>query len=347
MLASDAVGNSFMEPVALFEPAITAGTTSQYWRGDKTWQTLATVGTTGAYSDLSGKPTLGTAASRNTSAFDSSGAASAAQAFAIQRANQTGTQAWSTITGAPTTLSGYGITDAYPLSGNPSSFVTNAGARTSISLTTTGSSGAATYNSTTGVLNVPAYANSGGTVTSVGLTGSDFTISGSPVTGSGSITLALANSGVTAGTYSSVTVNAKGIVTAATSSSAANTPVRTIQTVAAAANGWQISSTRNSQVNYSITIMANASGLLAGASSGYVVLEICSTNSATAANWIEIDRVTNGQQFTSILTLTSNQPVGSGLTCFLLLAGWFVRLRSVNVAGTPSFTYNSGMEVLL
>ena len=42
----------------------------------------------------------------------------------------------------------------YPLSGNPSSFITQAGARTAISLTTTGS-GAASYNSSTGALNVP------------------------------------------------------------------------------------------------------------------------------------------------------------------------------------------------
>jgi len=42
----------------------------------------------------------------------------------------------------------------YPLSGNPSSFINQAGARTAISLTTTGS-GAASYNSGTGVLNVP------------------------------------------------------------------------------------------------------------------------------------------------------------------------------------------------
>lgn len=32
--------------------------------------------------------------------------------------------AWSKISGTPTTLNGYGITDAYPLSGNPSSFLT-------------------------------------------------------------------------------------------------------------------------------------------------------------------------------------------------------------------------------
>jgi len=33
----------------------------------------------------------------------------------LARANHTGTQAWSTLTGTPTTLSGYGITDAQPL----------------------------------------------------------------------------------------------------------------------------------------------------------------------------------------------------------------------------------------
>lgn len=69
------------------ESTIVVGTTSQYLRGDKTWQPLATVGTTGAYADLSGKPTLGTAAAQNTSAFDAAGAAASAQA-AAQAASQ-------------------------------------------------------------------------------------------------------------------------------------------------------------------------------------------------------------------------------------------------------------------
>ena len=34
-------------------------------------------------------------------------------------------QAWSTITSTPTTLSGYGITDAYPLSANPAGYLTS------------------------------------------------------------------------------------------------------------------------------------------------------------------------------------------------------------------------------
>lgn len=44
-------------------------------------------------------------------------------------------QAFSSITGKPTNLSGYGITDAYPLSGNPSGFITSVPAQSFSSLT--------------------------------------------------------------------------------------------------------------------------------------------------------------------------------------------------------------------
>lgn len=102
------------------EPAIGAGTAMQYWRGDKTWQPLnkaavglgnvnntadadkpvstatqtaldlkanaaglSAVATSGAYSDLSGRPTLGTAA-----ATDSTEYATAAQGVLAQTAIQ-------------------------------------------------------------------------------------------------------------------------------------------------------------------------------------------------------------------------------------------------------------------
>lgn len=63
-------------------------------------------------------------------------------------------------------------------------------------------------------------AGSGGTVTSVNVSSSDFSVTGAPITSSGTITLDLKASGVTAGTYTipSVTVNSKGIVTAISSS---------------------------------------------------------------------------------------------------------------------------------
>jgi hypothetical protein len=51
------------------------------------------------YSAITGTPILGSAAAQNTTAFEIAGAAATAQAFAIQRANHTGTQAVTTITG--------------------------------------------------------------------------------------------------------------------------------------------------------------------------------------------------------------------------------------------------------
>lgn len=60
----------------------------------------------------------------------------------------------------------------------------------------------------------------GGTVTSVGLSSTDFTVSGGPITSAGEMTIDLKNSGVVAGTYTvpNITVNEKGIVTGISSS---------------------------------------------------------------------------------------------------------------------------------
>lgn len=65
---------------------------------------------------------------------------------------------WSKITSTPTTLSGYGITDA------------TSTARAAITFTTTGTSGAATYNSTTGALNIPTISSFSNDITVNGLT---------------------------------------------------------------------------------------------------------------------------------------------------------------------------------
>jgi hypothetical protein len=64
---------------------------------------------------------------------------------------------------------------------NPSNYITTSQARTAISLTTTGTSGAATYNDTTGVLNIPSYQ---GGVTSI-IAGTNITIS----SGTGAVTI--------------------------------------------------------------------------------------------------------------------------------------------------------------
>lgn len=99
---------------------------------------------------------------------------------------------------------------------NPANYITVAQARTAISLTTTGTSGAATYSSSTGVLNIPQYQswvtsivaginvsisggaggtgavtiNAAGSVTSVAATSSiGLTITNSPITTSGTLVI--------------------------------------------------------------------------------------------------------------------------------------------------------------
>lgn len=123
-----------------------------------------------------------------------------------------------------------------------------------------------------------------------------------------------------------------------------NSPSHSIQTVAAAANGFQISATQDANVTYSTTIVTTAT--IGGTSSGYIVLEICPTNSATAGNWIEIGRLTNAQSISLALALQSVQTAGTPIFG-MVPGGYYARLRSVNVSGTPTYTYNSGQEVKL
>jgi hypothetical protein len=80
---------------------------------------LATVATSGAYADLTGKPTLGTAAALNVAASGNAASGEVVKGddtrLADARTPTAHTHVWADITGEPTTLSGYGITDAQPL----------------------------------------------------------------------------------------------------------------------------------------------------------------------------------------------------------------------------------------
>lgn len=139
---------------------------------------------------------------------------------------QTVTPAWASVTGKPTTLAGYGITDAVPntasVSGTTS--LTGGGALSGAPLTISlvgdvAAPGNGYYYGTdaTGVKGyhvLPAGGGGGGggsgTVTSIA-TGTG--LQGGPISTSG--TISLTNTGVTAGTYQGITLDAQGRATAA------------------------------------------------------------------------------------------------------------------------------------
>lgn len=180
--------------------------------------------------------------------------------------------------------------------------------------------------------------------TSSFLTGNQtITLSGD-VTGSGATTITTTLATVaTPGTYSGVTVNAKGLVTAGTTLSFNNAASVAIQTVAAAANGAQVSATQAAMVSY--TVPTSTTSTIGGASSVTVVLEICSTNSAVAANWTTISSVQNSQTVTLAVALQVVQ-VLQQVVAGVVPAGFFRRLRSI-ISGTGSSSTASGQEVLM
>lgn len=305
-------------------------------------------------------PTLKTI-SITPSTFDAFGVAASAQAFSIQRANHTGTQTastisdfgtasllavtWSTITGKPAFTSG--TVTSFTLT-QPAAGLTITG--TGSPITTTGTPTFALANDLAAIeaLTGTGLAKRTGTDawsldSSVYITGNQtITITGD-ISGSGAtaITATLATV-ASSGTYTGVTINAKGLVVSGTQISFNNAASLAIQTVAAAANGSQVSATQAACVAY--TVPTSTTSTIGGASSVTVVLEICSTNSATAANWSTIGTIQNSQTVTLAVALSVVQVLQQQL-CGIIPAGYYRRLRSI-ITGTGSASTASGQEVL-
>lgn len=175
-----------------------------------------------------------------------------------------------------------------------------------------------------------------GTVSSVGVTSSDLTVSGSPITSSGNITLNLTASGVGADTYSGVTVDTKGRVTNGTKRSfnALTSPLNTAA---------QISATRDVSVSYAVDIACTLT--LTGGQAGTVILEYAD-DSAFMTNVVEVCRTSNGNTGTLTIGLSLTQ-TATGAVSGIIPAGKYRRLRTVNTTGTPTFTARPGQEVTL
>lgn len=169
-----------------------------------------------------------------------------------------------------------------------------------------------------------------GSVTSItcgtGMTGGTITTTG---------TCAMATTG-TAATYSGVTTDAQGRVTAGTTRSF-NYTTRALNTC------FQISTTRDSQVTYSVQI--DSSLTLSGGSQGTVYLRTYTNNICTTGVQ-EVHRVSSGQSGTLVIGVAVAQPMIQALHG-ILPAGTFVQLVTENTVGTPVFTSRPGQEVLL
>jgi len=150
------------------EASITTGNSLQYWRGDKTWQTLNTTsvpeGTQQYFTNNRARNALSltTLGTTGIATYDNN-----TGVINIPNYSATGIGAEPTIT-AGTALqywrgdkSWQALTSDAATEGSTNLYFTNARARNSLSLTTTGTNGSATFNSATGVFNIPSYTLNG------------------------------------------------------------------------------------------------------------------------------------------------------------------------------------------
>lgn len=108
-------------------------------------------------------------------------------------------------------------------------------------------------------------------------------------------------------------------------------------------SAFQISSTRDSLVGYSVDIATTIS--LTTGQSGTVFLEYADQSGFTTGV-TEVARFVNGNAGTLTLGLNLTQTNTAQLGG-MIPAGKYARLRTANNTGTPTFTYRSGQEVLV
>lgn len=125
---------------------------------------------------------------------------------------------------------------------------------------------------------------------------------------------------------------------------AGTSPTRSFSYATRALNTcFQVSSTRDAQVSYSVDILTSLT-LLAG-QQGTVYLRIYSNSSCTTGTQ-EVTRFVNGQTGALTVGLSLAQNV-TGTLSGIIPAGSYVQLVTENNTGTPTFTARPGQEVLL
>lgn len=314
--------------LGLKEPTISgSGTSTDYWGGDKAFHALPT--NLSAFSNSPGYITLSSLSGVDLGAFTNMAGYDTVAARNAAIASNPGPTGATGATGPAGPTGSTGATGPQGIQGLAGA------AGTTGSTGATGATGAAGANATT---TATATGSANGLESA-----SDYII----IHGLGTASIHPSGdfdaAGSAAAAVATEVTNRNAAIAAATPARVfTNNAVRTIQTVAAAANGVLLNSSRDSFASYSVGVTVTAT--IGGASVGYVVLEVCATNSATAANWQEISRTSNGQAITLAIALQAVQLSG-GQVSGMVPAGYYSRIRSVNVSGTPTFTFTSGQEV--
>lgn len=114
-------------------------------------------------------------------------------------------------------------------------------------------------------------------------------------------------------------------------------PARALNTI------FQISTTRPAIVTYSVQIVVTAN--ISGGQNGDIILEIASDSGFTT-NVQTLAIGGNGQTYTLAIALQGVQPTTNNLTGFVPV-GYYVRLRTVNNTGTPTYSMRAQQEALL
>jgi len=114
-------------------------------------------------------------------------------------------------------------------------------------------------------------------------------------------------------------------------------PTRTLN------SAFQPSTTRNALVSYSVDIACSAT--LIGGQTGTVFLEYADDSGFTT-NVVEVGRFVNGNSVSLAIAITVNQ-TNTGTISGMIPANKYVRLRTANTVGSPTFNYRVGQEVLL
>jgi len=106
---------------------------------------------------------------------------------------------------------------------------------------------------------------------------------------------------------------------------------------------FQISTTRNALATYTVQMTVTAS--ISGGQNGDVLLETAD-DSAFTANVETVNLTGFGLTYTLAVALQGVQPDKRSVMG-AIAAGKWVRLRTVNNTGTPTFSYLGGQEILM